>query len=152
LMQVFRRLEARGEIRGGRFVRGVGGEQFALPDAVRELRSLREQAAGEELVVISAADPLNLAGIVTSDRRVPSTSRNRVVYLNGRPTAALQAGEIRWIRPVGDEMRTKITDRLLPRGGSSTTDSATDETDGEAPPAHTRRPRHPTRIPRPMIS
>ena len=72
LLQVLRRLEARGEIRGGRFIAGVAGEQFALADSVQQLRRLRDEGATQELIVISAADPLNLVGIVTRQERVPA--------------------------------------------------------------------------------
>ncbi len=83
LSQVYRRLEARGEIRGGRFVAGVGGEQFATADAVGQLRSLRDEAPHGELVVISAADPTNLVGILNDEVRIPSTASNRVAYFDG---------------------------------------------------------------------
>ncbi len=99
LVQHYRRLEARGEIRGGRFIQGVGGEQFALPDTVRELRDLREsKGTGDKAqptaVVVSGADPLNLVGILTSHPRVPSTAGNRILYWNGRPAAHLVGGEV----------------------------------------------------------
>src|SRR6185295_20255118 len=70
LVMVYRRLEARGEIRGGRFVGGFGGEQFALPEAVGRLRAVRKMERIDELVVLSAADPLNLVGILTPQARV----------------------------------------------------------------------------------
>ena len=70
LVRVYRRLEARGEIRGGRFVAGFGGEQFAAPDAVGRLRAVRKMEKTGELVVLSAADPLNLVGILTPEARV----------------------------------------------------------------------------------
>src|SRR5205814_10301498 len=66
LGRVYRRLEARGEIRGGYFVEGVSGEQFALPEAVGLLRSLRKAKTSRELIALSAADPLNLVGILSS--------------------------------------------------------------------------------------
>lgn len=117
LLQVYRRWEARGEIRGGRFIRGVAGEQFALGESVRKLRQLRDEAGGEELVTISAADPLNLAGILTGHPRVPSTAGNRVVYRRGRPAAALQASEIVWLEQPPDDLRPAIAERLgVPRG------------------------------------
>jgi hypothetical protein len=162
LLQVYRRLEARGEIRGGRFISGVAGEQFGLGETVRKLRQLRDEASrpttrtrslrhsfldtmrsGEpdvdetsgsnddrdgqsafrvvalpggvveegspvdrrpnehtpatrkpEWLVLSAADPLNLVGIVTSHPRVPSAAHNRIVLLDGRPVAAVQNGEL----------------------------------------------------------
>ncbi len=87
LLQIYRRLEARGEIRGGRFIAGVSGEQFALGESVRQLRQLRDQTASEEYLVLSAADPLNLVGVLTPHPRVPATAANRVLYLNGNPLA-----------------------------------------------------------------
>jgi len=97
LLQVFRRLEARGEIRGGRFILGVAGEQFALGETIRLLRQLRDEGPARELVVISAADPLNLVGIVTPHDRVPATASNRVALLDGVPIAAWIAREVRWL-------------------------------------------------------
>ena len=76
LLRVFHRLEARGEIRGGRFVAGFSGEQFALPEAVSMLRSIRRNGADNLLVSVSAADPLNLIGIITlaaASRHLPPT-------------------------------------------------------------------------------
>lgn len=97
LLQVLRRLEARGEIRGGRFISGVGGEQFALADTIQQLRRLRDEPAGQEILMISGADPLNLVGIVTRHDRVPRTASNRVAYLNGQPIATIQAGDLIWL-------------------------------------------------------
>ncbi len=91
LTQALRRLEARGEIRGGRFVSGVAGEQYALPEAVEALR--RERKPGEWLVV-SASDPLNLAGVLDAGGRVPAVRGNRVLYRDGAVAAVLQAGEV----------------------------------------------------------
>ena len=68
LTRVYRRLEARGEIRGGRFVSGMSGEQFALPHAIDRLREVRRQRPSGGLIAISTADPLNLVGIVTAER------------------------------------------------------------------------------------
>ena len=95
LLQVFRRLEARGEIRGGRFITGVAGEQFALTDTVHKLRQIRDeiqQTPQQELVVINAADPLNLVGLLTRHDRVPRIASNRVAFLNGIPVAAVRGG------------------------------------------------------------
>lgn len=96
LLQVLRRLEARGEIRGGRFITGVAGEQFALGDTVRLLRQLRDEGPKQELVVIAAADPLNLVGILTPHDRVTSNAANRIAYVDGIPVAALIAREVRY--------------------------------------------------------
>jgi ATP-dependent Lhr-like helicase len=95
LLLVYRRLEARGEIRGGRFVAGVTGEQFALPDAVARLRAIRRAPRAGKLVAISAADPLNLLGIITPGERVPAIASNRIVFEDGAPLAVSEAGGIR---------------------------------------------------------
>ena len=78
LLRVFRTLEARGEVRGGRFVAGFDGEQYALPEAVTLLRSIRRRGPGEP-VHVAAADPLNLRGILTPDERVSPLARKRVL-------------------------------------------------------------------------
>ena len=86
LLLVYRRREARGEIRGGRFVTGFSGEQFALAEAVAALRGVRRVAKeGQERVELSAADPLNLVGVLTPGARVPATLGNRIAYLDGVP-------------------------------------------------------------------
>jgi len=95
LVQVYRRLEARGEIRGGRFVAGFGGEQFAAPDAVGRLRAVRKMEEAGEMLVLSAADPLNLVGILTPEARVAAIPTNRVLLRDGLPIAALEGGEVR---------------------------------------------------------
>ena len=115
VLQVLRRLEARGEIRGGRFIIGVGGEQFALPDTIQQLRRLRDEVPAQELLVISAADPLNLAGIITRHDRIPRTASNRLAYLDGRPIATFQAGEVCWLESVPAELQPVITRRLMGR-------------------------------------
>jgi ATP-dependent Lhr-like helicase len=94
LLRVYRLLEARGTVRGGRFVTGVTGEQYALAEAVTQLRDLRRRPAVGRMLTVSAADPLNLAGIVTPGDRVPATVGNRVLYRDGEPLAGLVAGEI----------------------------------------------------------
>ncbi len=95
LAAVYRRLEARGEIRGGRFVSGFGGEQFALSDAVGRLRAVRKLERSGELVALSGADPLNLVGIVTPEARVAAITNNRVLFRDGLAIAALEGGELR---------------------------------------------------------
>lgn len=82
LLGILRRLEARGELRGGRFVNGFGGEQFALPEAVESLREARKHESQHE-VAVAAADPLNLAGIVVPGERVPAIPGREVRYRNG---------------------------------------------------------------------
>ena len=85
LVRVLRRREDRGEVRGGRFVNRFSGEQFALPEAVGELRRIRRAAPGGRILTLSAADPLNLTGIVTPGERVSSTAAREVVYRDGEP-------------------------------------------------------------------
>ena len=95
LGRIYRRLEARGEIRGGYFVGGVSGEQFALPEAIGLLRSIRKSSSNGELITLSAADPLNLQGILTSGTRTPAFTANRILFRDGLPVAALESGDIR---------------------------------------------------------
>jgi ATP-dependent Lhr-like helicase len=83
LLITLRRLEDRGEIRGGRFVSGFLGEQFALPVAVESLRAMRKQQPSGEIITVSAADPLNLAGIVVPGERVPANSGRVVAFRDG---------------------------------------------------------------------
>ena len=97
LLRVYRRLEARGVIRGGRFVEGPSGEQYALPDAVSALRAARRTDTQGQLVSISAADPLNLCGIVLPGPRVASATKNRILFRDGVPIAHRQAGEVNFI-------------------------------------------------------
>lgn len=168
LLQVYRRMEARGELRGGRFITGVAGEQFALESTVRKLREIRSQQ--EELVsrtaevgrqssqdgfpasetehspivTVSAADPLNLTGILDAFPRVPSLSTNRVVYFNGIAVAAFITGEIVWLTPVAETVRPQLIESLT-RTISSRPDRR----------RSSRRPRRAgssaTTIPRPII-
>jgi ATP-dependent Lhr-like helicase len=94
LGRIYRRLEARGEIRGGYFVSGVSGEQFALPEAIGLLRSIRKTSSKGELIAISGADPLNLAGILTPGPRIAGVTANRLLLRDGVPVAALEAGNV----------------------------------------------------------
>jgi ATP-dependent Lhr-like helicase len=94
VLLALRRMEARGEIRGGRFVNGFVGEQFAAPEAVEGLRALREPPAVAEVVRVAATDPLNLVGILSPGPRLPAVIGNAVLYRNGVPLATLDAGEV----------------------------------------------------------
>jgi ATP-dependent Lhr-like helicase len=115
LLRVYRRLEARGEVRGGRFVAGVSGEQYALPEAVSGLRDVRRAERTGDLVSLSAADPLNLAGLVTPGARVASLTVNRLLYLDGVPVACLAAGEVRFLERLDGEAQWQARDALLRR-------------------------------------
>ena len=184
LLQVYRRLEARGEIRGGRFITGVAGEQFALGDTVKNLRQLRNAtpdssnraisktagiregflssgaarnaavagpaasavgsedvsqetvgiASSDELVLISAADPLNLIGIITRHSRVPATAHSRIALLNGKPIAALVNGEVTFLDTVRATQRDSVARVLLGHEATSVDMSITQhhlQTDSE---------------------
>ncbi|HKH66287.1 MAG TPA: ATP-dependent DNA helicase, partial [Reyranella sp.] len=100
LLRVYRRLEGSGEIRGGRFVAGFTGEQFALPEAIGMLREVRRRPPSDEWTAVSGADPLNLAGILTPGPRLAALAGNRLLYRDGVPTATLSGGEIRFVEPL----------------------------------------------------
>jgi ATP-dependent Lhr-like helicase len=138
LLRIYHRLEARGEIRGGRFVAGISGEQFALPEAVGMLRAIRRTRSGamdfgfrsparaaedgalnstgpetESLISVSAADPLNLVGIITPGGRVPAHTANRILYHNGEPVTVLESGETRFLVELSRTMEWKAKSALL---------------------------------------
>jgi ATP-dependent Lhr-like helicase len=94
LVAVFRRLEARGEIRGGRFVTGFVGEQYALPEAVEALRALRRQPKAGEVVLVHCGDPLNLVGILTPGSRVSPYTNQVIAYRDGLPVEVGPLGAV----------------------------------------------------------
>ena len=111
--RVYRRLEARGEIRGGRFVAGFSGEQFALPDAVGLMREIRRRPASGEWVSLSGADPLNLIGILTPGQRLSALTANRVVYRDGLPVAALTGGKAQFLTDLETADQWEAEKRLV---------------------------------------
>jgi len=115
LLRTYRRLEARGEIRGGRFVAGVSGEQYALPEAVGSLRDVRRAERTGELVGLSGADPLNLVGLLSPGGRLPALTGNRVLYRDGVPIALLAGGEVRFLEPLAPEVAWNARNALLRR-------------------------------------
>jgi len=115
LLRVLRRLEARGDIRGGRFVAGISGEQFALPEAVQALRETRRAAMTGELIAVSGADPLNLVGVLLPGAKVPALTGNRVLYRDGAAVAALVGGEIRWFEPLEGSDAVSAESMLIQR-------------------------------------
>jgi ATP-dependent helicase Lhr and Lhr-like helicase len=115
LLFCYRRLEARGEIRGGRFVAGLSGEQFAAPEAVGLLREVRRRPRDAEWVSLSAADPLNLPGILTPGPRLPALAGNRVLYRDGLPLATLAGGEVRFLEPLEVAAQWEARNALLRR-------------------------------------
>jgi len=100
LSRVYRRLEARGEIRGGRFVHGMSGEQFALPEAIEKLREIRRETLDGKLLVISAADPLNLTGILDAGERIRAATGTRIAYRDGVAVSAMEGD---YVRPLAEE-------------------------------------------------
>jgi ATP-dependent Lhr-like helicase len=113
LLRVYRRLEARGEIRGGRFVAGMAGEQYALLEAVSALRVVRKKPKDDRLVSLSACDPLNLVGILTPGARVPALAGNRVLYRDGVPIAVEIGGETRFLETLAPEAEWQARTALL---------------------------------------
>ncbi len=113
LVQVYRRLEARGEIRGGRFVGGLSGEQFALPEAIPLLRKARAMPRDGSLVVVAATDPLNLVGIVSAGARVPALVGTRILFRDGIAVAIANAGRITRIDASEEAIPAPWRSRLL---------------------------------------
>lgn len=113
LLRTFHRLEARGEIRGGRFVSGLAGEQFALPEAIPLLREVRRRPHDGSLVAVCGVDPLNLAGTLLPGAKVPALASNRLVYRDGLPAAAEIAGkQVTWVeldQQASAELHNKLT-------------------------------------------
>lgn len=110
LLRTFHRLEARGEIRGGRFVSGLAGEQFALPEAIPLLREVRRRPHDGSLIAVCGADPLNLVGTLLPGTKVPAVSGNRIVYRDGLPAAVMVAGKQQVLVEVD---RQAVQERLI---------------------------------------
>jgi ATP-dependent Lhr-like helicase len=115
ILSCCRRLEARGEIRGGRFVAGFSGEQFATPEAIGLLRDARRKPPSEVYVSVSAADPLNLLGILTPGSRLSSLAGNRLLYRDGLPIATLAAGEVHFMEEMPPKEQWDAQTALLRR-------------------------------------
>ncbi|KVR01619.1 ATP-dependent DNA helicase [Burkholderia ubonensis] len=115
LVRVLQRLEARGEIRGGRFVAGLAGEQFALPEAIPILRELRRQPGSGQFVCVTGADPLNLAGTLLPGDKVPALAGNRVLFRDGVPVASLVAGTFHYAPDLSPAAREDARVRLARR-------------------------------------
>lgn len=112
LLRVLRRMEARGEIRAGRFVAGVPGEQFAHPDAVAALRAVPDRDAPDEWVALNGVDPLNLAGIMTPGARLPAVATNRLLYRGGAVIAQMLGRRMQCAREL-DEVHRLMVNSLL---------------------------------------
>jgi ATP-dependent Lhr-like helicase len=105
LVRVYHRLEARGEIRGGRFIAGIPGEQFAMPEAVAAMRRVRKQPHDGRIVAISATDPANLLGTVLPGEKVPRVPGNRVAFRDGIPVATLAGGQVAVLVEIDAQVR-----------------------------------------------
>jgi len=112
LVRVCHRLEARGEIRGGRFIAGLSGEQFALPEAIGLLRRIRQQPPTGALVAVAATDPLNLVGSVLAGARVPALLGARVLYRDGSPVASLVAGQFSLLADLDEAEQWRVREHL----------------------------------------
>lgn len=112
LLPVYRRMEARGEVRGGRFVSGVAGEQYGLPVAVDQLRRVRDEAPSGEWFVVGANDPLNLTGVLSGDQRVPAVHTFSVALRDGQLLASRQTSGIDFVQSVPPEQVSEISRRL----------------------------------------
>ncbi|HSS65624.1 MAG TPA: ATP-dependent DNA helicase, partial [Gammaproteobacteria bacterium] len=115
LLRICRRLEARGEIRGGRFVEGPAGEQFALAEAVSAMRAVRRKSRSGELVAVSGADPLNLVGILLPGERVPGFTGNRILFRDGVPVAVYVGKEVRFLSDQDADSEWSVRNALLRR-------------------------------------
>ncbi|HUZ66441.1 MAG TPA: hypothetical protein VMU56_02130 [Beijerinckiaceae bacterium] len=113
LLRIYRQLEARGEIRGGRFVGGFAGEQFALPEAIGMLREVRRVPPTGATVSLSGADPLNLAGILTPGAKLPALTGSRLLYRDGFPIAMLAGGEVQFFETLDASNEWALRKALL---------------------------------------
>ncbi|MHC8336027.1 Lhr family helicase [Pseudomonas sp. LB3P25] len=113
LLRTFHRLEARGEIRGGRFVSGLAGEQFALPEAIPLLREVRRRPHDGSLIAVCGVDPLNLAGTLLPGAKVPALASNRLVYRDGLPAAAEIAGKQHFWLELDQQSTAELHNKLI---------------------------------------
>jgi ATP-dependent helicase Lhr and Lhr-like helicase len=113
LLRTYHRLEARGDIRGGRFVGGISGEQFALPEAIGMLRSIRRAGPQDSLISVSAADPLNLVGVIIPGPRITAHTSNRILFHDGAPIAAFESGETHFLVELTRAMEWKAKSALM---------------------------------------
>ena len=118
LLAVYRRMELKGTVRGGRFISGVGGEQFAFSetiDGLRKLKNARETSASASHYCLSATDPANLINLILPTRKLACLAGNRVLYRGGEPIALMESGEIRLLRQMGEEEQWQVRQMLTKR-------------------------------------
>jgi len=136
LLRVYHRLEARGEVRGGRFIAGLVGEQFALPEAIGLLRKVRQRAHDGALVCVSGADPLNLVGTLIPGTRVPAITGSRILYRDGMPIATMIANEITLLETMSPTDTARARSALLRHGAPSLAGETTRSDIGPGLAAH----------------
>ncbi len=117
LVRVYQRLEARGEIRGGRFIAGLSGEQFALPEAVATLRQVRRRSGAPRWTCVAATDPCNLLGSLLPGVKVPRVTGSRILYRDGLPVGTFVAGRVEWLEDLSAAEQAQAR-TLLVRGPS----------------------------------
>ena len=121
LLMHLRKLELRGVLRGGRFVAGAGGEQFAFPETVDALRKFnkekknRESEINKPFYCLTASDPLNLLNLTLPNRRLPRLLKNRVLYQGGIPVAILESGEVHYLREIDPQQQWNVDQMLRKR-------------------------------------
>ena len=115
LLRAYRRMEGRGEVRGGRFVAGVSGEQFALPEAVERLRATRRAGPSGSLLTVGSADPLNLVGLLLPGSRIAPVGPGRILYRDGVPIAVREAGVVRHLVELDETSAWRARDALVKR-------------------------------------
>lgn len=115
LLRALRKMELRGTIRGGRFVAGVGGEQFAFPESVDALRKYQKKNTENQTKYhsLSAVDPLNLLNLILPNRKLARLSKNRVLYQDGIPIAVLESGKVRFLKDVEPEDEWNFQQALI---------------------------------------
>ncbi len=118
LLRVYHRLEARGEIRGGRFIAGLSGEQFALPEAIGLLRQVRQRPHDGSLVCVSGADPLNLVGTILPGQRVPAITGSRIAFRDGVAIATMISDEINLLEALSPADSARARQALLRHGAA----------------------------------
>jgi ATP-dependent Lhr-like helicase len=119
LRQVYQRLEARGEIRGGRFVEGLVGEQFALPEAIPALRAVQQRPHDHQPVIVNGCDPLNLVGTTLAGERLPAVASTRILFEDGVAVAAQVAGKLQWLVEADAPQQQRWRAALGTRGPAS---------------------------------
>jgi len=113
LVRVLRRLELRGQVRGGRFVSQVSGEQFALPETIEDLRAMAKKAPDHELISLTAVDPLNLLGVILPGGRIANLSSNRILFQDGLPLAVLENKEVKFLKSFDTKEEWNLQKALL---------------------------------------